>query len=406
MKLEQYTAKQKKILIACIVAYTAAYVCRTNLTPALSDIQDTFGVTAARVGLLPTLFCIPYALGQIFTGYLADRFRALTLMLTGLLGSALINILFAVAPSLEMLMVLWCLNGVFQSMIWTPIVRIFAVNYTGAVRDHALFMLSFTMIAGYLIAWALSGLLTSHVGWRVAFAISGLVTIAMAVPSCCALRSSGNTVFSETTEKEAKPAMMPMGQLFRTTDLLNVLLLCLFNGYVRDSIMNWAPKMLSDTQNIDLSSALAVILIIPIVNYLGITFGKLVFRKTGAHASKAMFCLVLLESLFSLILFLFFNVSTVVCAGLIALCSAMAYGLNPLITSLKPMEYEHTGRVALVAGLLDATIYAGSAFSGTFVGYLRDQIGWSAVFASWAVFSFFSAMVILPTLRKRSNLRK
>lgn len=180
-----------------------------------------------------------------------------------------------------------------------------------------------------------------------------------------------------------------------------MLLLCLFNGYVRDSIMNWAPKMLADTQKIDLNGALGVILVIPIVNYLGILFGKGVYRKQGGNVSKSMFTMVALEVVFSLILFKFFGAGTFICAALLALCSAMAYGLNPLITSLKPMEYMYTGRVALVAGLLDATIYVGSAFSGTFVGFLRDQIGWSAVFLSWAAFSTLSALAILPTIKKR-----
>ncbi len=397
--MQRYTSKQKRILWACVVAYTSAYICRTNLTPALEAIRMDFGVTAARVGMLPTLFCIPYAAGQIATGYLADRFRARYLMLIGLLGSALMNLLFAVAPSMDVLLVLWCLNGAFQSMIWTPIVRIFAMNYEGEIRSHALFMISFTMIAGYLIAWALSGQLTSHFTWRVAFAVSGAITMLLGFFSCYAIRDCGdNRVSADRGEKEKSAcAVMPIGQLLRRTDLVFVLILCLFNGYVRDSITNWAPGMLADTQNIDLSGTLGVILIIPIVNYLGILFGRSVFQKTGGHTSKALLCMVICETLFSLALLKFFNAGTVVCAGLIALCSAMAYGLNPLITSLKPMEYVDTGRVALVAGLLDAIIYVGSAFSGTFVGYLRDQYGWAAVFASWAVFSFLSAAAILPS---------
>lgn len=399
--MERYTPKQRRLLLACSAAYTAAYICRTNLTPALGAIQADFGVNAASVGMLPTLFCIPYAAGQIATGYLADRFRARNLILIGLLGSALMNMLFTVAPSLGVLMVLWCLNGAFQSMIWTPIVRVFAMNYEGEVRAHALFLISFTMILGYLIAWSLSGALTKGVGWRAAFGVSGAVTAIAGFLSCRALRDSGDSVQQSEKGDANAPKAMPIGQLLFKTDLIFVLLLCLFNGYVRDSIMNWAPKMLADTQKIDLNGALGVILVIPIVNYLGILFGKDVYRKQGGNVSKSMFTMVALEVVFSLILFKFFGAGTFICAALLALCSAMAYGLNPLITSLKPMEYMYTGRVALVAGLLDATIYVGSAFSGTFVGFLRDQIGWSAVFLSWAAFSTLSALAILPTIKKR-----
>lgn len=401
--MESFSPKQRRLLIACCVAYTAAYICRTNLTPALAAIQADFGVSAARVGMLPTLFCIPYAAGQIATGYLADRFRARNLVWIGLMGSALMNALFAFAPGLGVLMALWCLNGAFQSMIWTPIVRIFAVNYEDKVRARALFLISFTMIAGYLIAWMLSGALTKGAGWRAAFGASGAVTAIMGIFACRALHDSDSA--AQKTEKSAEqPAAMSVGGLLFKTDLIFALLLCLFNGYVRDSIMNWAPKMLSDTQNIDLNGALGVILVIPIVNYLGILFGKRMYRVQQANVFKTMLTMVSLEIVFSLILFACFGAGTLVCAALLALCSAMAYGLNPLITSLTPMEYLYTGRVALVAGLLDATIYLGSAFSGTFVGFLRDHLGWGAVFASWAVFSTFSALAILPkVVRKKAQ---
>ena len=137
---------------------------------------------------------------------------------------------------------------------------------------------------------------------------------------------------------------------------------------------------------------------------LGILFGKRMYRVQQANVFKTMLTMVSLEIVFSLILFACFGAGTLVCAALLALCSAMAYGLNPLITSLTPMEYLYTGRVALVAGLLDATIYLGSAFSGTFVGFLRDHLGWGAVFASWAVFSTFSALAILPkVVRKKAQ---
>ena len=62
--------------------------------------------------------------------------------------------------------------------------------------------------------------------------------------------------------------------------------------------------------------------------------------------------------------------------------SAMTYGLNPLLTTIMPMQYTSLNRVALGAGLLDAMIYVGSSFSGAFAGFLSDRFGWSAVFVS------------------------
>lgn len=54
----------------------------------------------------------------------------------------------------------------------------------------------------------------------------------------------------------------------------------------------------------------------------------------------------------------------------------MRCGLNPLLTSLIPMDYRSLNRVALAAGLMDAMIYLGSALSGVFAGFLSDAYGW------------------------------
>ena len=400
--MQRYTRRQVRLLIVLFVAYTAAYISRTNLSPALDAIGSEFGLTAAQVGLLPTLFAIPYALGQIVNGTLADHFRPRNFIAIGLLGSAAVNILFSLAPSYPLLMLLWCLNGCFQSMIWTPIVAIMAVEYDDNVRPRAMFAISMTLIVGYLVAWAISGFLTSTVSWRWAFRTSGLITGVLGVGCFLALGDTQSKSGDPHAPASAEPASRVSAvQLVLGTDLLFLLIGCVFNGYVRDSIMNWAPKMLVDTQGIDLSSALGVVLIIPIINFLGIQFGKLLYKRLNSRVRRTCIWLLGLCAAFSLILTLGYQLSPLLCTILLGLCSAMAYGINPLLTGFLPMDYASLGRVGMAAGLIDALIYVGSAFSGTFAGLLHDHLGWSAVFASWTLFSITGVAMVALALKKK-----
>ena len=82
------------------------------------------------------------------------------------------------------------------------------------------------------------------------------------------------------------------------------------------------------------------------------------------------------------------------CVVILVMISAMAFGLNPLLTHLMPMMYLNLNRVALAAGLLDAMVYVGSAFSGSFAGYLSDSFGWDGVFLSWAVVSLIGTLLL------------
>jgi len=398
--MERYTKRQVRLLVTLFLAYTAAYISRTNLSPALDAIQSDFGLTAAQVGLLPTFFAIPYALGQVVNGTLADHFRPRNFITIGLVGSALMNILFSLAPTYPLLMLLWCLNGCFQSMIWTPIVRIMATEYQESIRPRAMFTVSMTLIVGYLVAWAVSGFLTSAVSWRWAFRTSGLITGVFGVVSFILLGDTQNASAAEkpkTAEPENRVSVL---KLVFGTDLFLLLLGCTFNGYVRDSIMNWAPKMLVDTQGIDLSSALGVVLIIPIINFLGIQFGKMMYAKQGKRVRVTSAALLGLCAVFSLILTVGYQISPILCTVLLGLCSAMSYGINPLLTSFLPMDYHSLGRVGMAAGLIDALIYVGSAFSGTFAGMIHDYFGWSAVFASWTIFSVIGVAMVMLAIKK------
>ena len=397
--MKGYTRRQVRLLIACFVAYTAAYISRTNLSPALDAIQRQFGLTAAQVGLLPTLFAIPYAAGQVVNGTLADHFRPRSFIFFGLLGSAAINIAFSLARNYAALLALWCLNGCAQSMIWTPIVRIMAQDFQDEVRPRAMFFISMTLIVGYLCAWALSGLMTSLFTWRAAFRMSGSVTAVLGIGSFLAMRDRADAA-GERARAHAIVAPAPVGTLVFGTDLFLILICCVFNGYVRDSIMNWAPKMLMDAQGIDLSSVLGVILIIPVVNFLGIQFGKIMYGHLGGDVRRTCAATMALCAAFSLVLSLFYQSNTLLCTAMLGACSAMSYALNPLLTSFFPMEYSRLGRVAMAAGLIDAMIYVGSAFSGACAGLLRDLLGWSAVFGSWTLFSLVGTLMVVLAIRK------
>lgn len=400
--MERYTRRQVRLLVTLFVAYTAAYISRTNLSPALDAIQTDFALSATQAGLLPTLFAIPYALGQVVNGTLADRFRPRSFITVGLLGSAVVNVLFSTVTAYPLLLLLWCVNGCFQSMIWTPIVRVMATEYQESIRPRAMFTISMTLIVGYLVAWAVSGFLTSLISWRWAFRTAGLITGTLGIGCFIALGDAQ----SKTGEEEARPTAEPTrrvspAQLVLGTDLLFLLAGCVFNGYVRDSIMNWAPKMLVDTQGIDLSSALGVALIIPIINFLGIQFGKTLYKKQGQRVRTTCVWLLGLCAAFSLILTLGYQVSPLICTLLLGLCSAMSYGINPLLTSFLPMDYHALGRVGMAAGLIDALIYVGSAFSGFFAGFLHDSLGWPAVFASWTLFSLIGVVMFRAAMKKR-----
>lgn len=400
--MERFSRRQWAIFIACFLAYLGAYITRMNLAPALPAIAQTLGLTDAQGGLLATVFAISYAAGQLVSGYFADRVPARTMLAVGLAGSALINLIFSRMTSYPLLLALWLCNGFFQSMLWTPIVRILSIRFEGAARERAIFGISMTLVLGHLLAWTISGVITSWLSWRSAFTVASLIAFALAAVSFWLLGNDTPRAARAKAASSGADAPMPLRDILLRTGLPLVLLCCVLNGYVRDGIMTWAPKMLMDTQGIDMASALGAMLIIPVVNLLGILLGRRVYRLAGRHVGRAITYMMAACGVFALLLTLLFRVHPLVCALLLGLCSAVAYGINPLLTTVMPMEYRHTGRIALVAGMIDASIYVGSAITGVLSGALHDAYGWAVVFASW-IFVCAGAVLSMTLASRRGS---
>ena len=83
----------------------------------------------------------------------------------------------------------------------------------------------------------------------------------------------------------------------------------------------------------------------------------------------------------------------------LGLCCSATYGINPMLTTLIPMEYERAGRVGLVAGMSDCFIYLGSSLAGVVTGAISDSAGWSLVFTMWCAVALVSLALAFLSMR-------
>lgn len=377
MQIKSFSPRQRRVLAACFITYFCAYIGRLNMSATLDSIMNEMNVTSAQGGSLQTVFAVVYACGQFAFGALVDHVNPRKLMATGLIGSALANLAFSFSHSFGLLLGLWAMNGLFQSMLWTPIVRLMAENFAGEKRKKASFTMSFTLALGHLAAWALSGAMCSTLGWRKAYMLPAAILV-VACATFMLLLPSGTGEGKETkTQKDGAIEKMPLKSL-ASTGLVFVLLLCMLNGFVRDGVITWAPTILGAEKGM-------FTLIIPCINLVGILFGSIAVRRAGASVRLVVAAMMALCVVPALILFGVPAAPVFLLAILLSLMSAILYGTNPMLTTLIPMAYHKVGRVGLVAGLVDSFIYLGSALAGVATGALRDATGsWQGVFLLWA----------------------
>ena len=82
-------AWQLRIFWLLWTAYASYYLCRVNFAVAQPLILREFpDWTAAQIGLIPSIYAMCYAVGQVVNGTLGERFGARRLMTMALVGAA------------------------------------------------------------------------------------------------------------------------------------------------------------------------------------------------------------------------------------------------------------------------------------------------------------------------------
>lgn len=413
---------QYRIFAACFIAYTAAYICRVNFSVAIPGLQKEFKFNNTGVGLISTAFFWVYALGQLVNGYLGDRFSSRKFIFAGLVVSALINIAFGYSYTLFTMILLWGANGVFQSMLWGPIVKTLSFWFPDKKHNKVAFGMSITMIFGYLIAWSSSGAMLNCLGWRWVFWLAAIIVTVLAVVWFFMIRNRPSDVgFPEVTEAKedavaslanksagsVAPGKKSLWKIITETNLIFVALTGITQGIIKDSISIWSPKLLMDTQNLSLESTVAIVLIIPTVNFFGILLAGWLNRLLKSREKLTIIILMLGSAAASLGMLCFINASTALSMLMLACTSAFIFGANPLMTTVIPFSYSYCNRVSSIAGFIDFSIYLGSGLAGVLTGLIVDMFGWNKVLLMWSAVSVLGALTMyLSIIEERKVLHR
>lgn len=388
---KRFSPLQRHLLAACMLLYATAYLNRLNLSAALGSVMAAFGLNATRAGMLPSAFAITYAVGQVLNGALVDRLNPVRHMCLGLIGSALCNLLMACSGGYAWLLALCLLNGAFQSMLWTPVVRLMAMHFGQEERPRANILLSITMIVGHLGAWAVSGYLSSILSWRASFAAPALFALPVVLVALLLLRIVPVEEASGPVKKQGRGlSIRRVAQVYWTSGFAIMLVSAVLFGFVRDGIRTWAPQILGEISPNAVDAA-TLSLIIPLINALGMAGSYGLQRMRGLRSRRIVSLLMAAGTVFCALLGGAGSVA--LCALLMGAACACMSGVEPLVTTLIPMEYDREGLIGLSAGLMDSLIYVGSALAGVTAGLIRESLGLNALFMGWAAAALLCALL-------------
>ena len=157
------------LFLLCWISYFSTYIGRQNYSAVMAEIIQAEGYLNRTCGLVGTGFFICYGLGQVFSGFLGDRWNPKWMIFIGIAISAIVNGVMAFLQSPEAMVAVWCLNGAAQSMTWSPILRIFSEYLPEDQQKSACVNIATTYPAAVFLTYPLCSLIVYQLGWRSVF---------------------------------------------------------------------------------------------------------------------------------------------------------------------------------------------------------------------------------------------
>lgn len=162
--------------------YLFFYTGRHNFGWAAKEMAEELAISYTMIGWISASMLIGYAVGQFVNGNLADRFSPRIMISLGAILSVLANFAISFSTTYTYILILWALNGYFQSMAWAPGSRLISNWWHREERGKAFGL--YTMAAGSssVVTFLVSILILQNgVAWPYLFRIPVLFLLFAAV---------------------------------------------------------------------------------------------------------------------------------------------------------------------------------------------------------------------------------
>ncbi len=388
----------------CSLIYFMSYLSRKVYSVSVSIICDKEDILKSLAGLAVTGLFISYGVGQIISGFLGDKIPQRTLVSVGLVGTAICNLLVGIMPNFSsniiLITIIWVFNGLFQSFFWPPLLKLVAKNCDNKTYVKAISMMTiFSQLAEVLLYLIVPGV-SALSNWRVSFVI--IACLCMGTTILWLFKSKGlDSGIVKITREERKSKYSGKGLVaaLLASGILLYSMPIVFLGMIRDGVTTWAPSFTKDTFNISSELSILITVIIAIASMIGIRLSSKIWMRVKNEMTTATL-FFLLGTICMILLFFLYDKVAVITSVLLAIAIASMHGANLMLIGCVPSYFDFTGKVSTVSGIINGTIYAGSAISIFGFAKLSEYLNWKYIILIWI------AVCALGTLLLALNIKR
>ena len=274
-----------KMFWLCAITYIIALFGRMSYSAVMVALIANGSMDEAQAGLIGTALFIVYGVSQIFSGLIGDRISPKKMIFVGLIGSGILNLIMGLTGQYAVMLVVWALNGLFQSTMWSPIARIFAEQMPPDERKKCCNNIAVTYPLATILAYVLATVLLTAWNWRGVFLLAGGMIIITGINWM--IRMSWFEKQIETSDEIEVIELQPK----QTQKKENMLRLLLLSGIVLAALLmsivplvELMPGLLTDADSLEIRTFLERALDIVI----GIEFIKMLAKHSPGSVLEVL----------------------------------------------------------------------------------------------------------------------
>ena len=419
----EYKKLRWQVFAGVFIGYAAYYLIRKNFSLAIPYLIDEYGFTKADLGTVGVALSLAYGFSKFIMGNISDRSNPKYFITIGLLGSALVSLIFGLVPgvlsSIPLMIVLAALNGWFQGMGYPPgaktMTNWFSVSERGVWWSW--WNVSHNLGGGLIGPLAILGLSIFSV-WQSLFYLPALIAIVLAfimfylmrdTPESQGLPPVDEWKVEKIVEKVESAHTLSSKDIFMKYIINNkflwaIALANVFVYFIRYGIIDWAPTYLKEVKHFSVDKQSWAYFLYEYAGIFGmLASGYLSDKVFKGHRAPPML-LFLTGVLIAIIVYwknpegnpLVDNIC-LVAIGFLIYGPVMMIGLQAADLVPRVATGTATGLTGLFGYLL------GSASAGYVMGKLVDLFGWDGGFYALIVSCFLGFGFIAFTLLHKPN---
>lgn len=399
----------KKLTWLCAVVYFCSYLTRLSYSAVMVEMIAAEGFAKPEAAAALTGLFITYGFGQIISGYMGDRLRPHMLIFSGLLISAVMNLLIPLSQQSGIMTAVWCVNGFAQALMWPPLVKIMSSLLDVEAYKKAAVRVNWGGSLGTVFVYFSSPLLISLGSWKYVFVFSALAAAAMAFLWLFGYQRLVWGAVRGQGEERKRPDSVRDGSVlpkYVYWMLGAAMTAIIMHGILRDGITTWMPSYISEVFGMESTVSIFSSVVLPVFGIFMLQVVSVVNRR---FLNNEMLCAAVFFAVGFLSLLLLSVVGAshlIVTVFLLMLAVGCMYGVNLILVCVIPNYFSETGKASLVSGLLNACTYVGSCVSAYGVAVVSERSGWGVTVSVWCAVAAVGVLICTALIGLWKSFKK